>query len=87
MIYTASIFLGGLGKFEHRVAFSSSNFKGKWVPMDHSKSKKHEGVALYLVKAATFRTFTHNSSSCFLIHLWQSACDRDLIHPAISFHQ
>ena len=21
--------------------------KGKWVPMDHSKSKKHEGVLCY----------------------------------------
>ena len=25
--------------------------EGKWVPMDHSKSKKQEGVAVYLALA------------------------------------
>jgi len=43
------------------------SFKGKWVPMDHSKSKKHEGVAIYLAIASNiskkripvFEHFTH----------------------------
>jgi len=47
---------------------SAGGFKGKWVPMDHSKSKKHEGVAVYLAKASNgskkirivvFEHFTH----------------------------
>ena len=42
--------------------------EGKWVPMDHSKSKKHEGVAVYLAMASNlskksrivvFEHFTH----------------------------
>jgi len=44
----ARIELGRLGKFEHRVALEISSNKGKWVPMDHSKSKKHEGLGVYL---------------------------------------
>ena len=45
-----------------------SGDKGKWVPMDHSKSKKHEGVAVYLaiasnlskkIRIAEFEHFTH----------------------------
>ena len=45
-----------------------SGDKGKWVPMDHSKSKKHEGVAVYLAIASygtkkiiieVFDHFTH----------------------------
>jgi len=43
------------------------NGEGKWVPMDHSKSKKHEGVAVYLAIASNgakfrivvFEHFTH----------------------------
>jgi len=42
--------------------------EGKWVPMDHSKSKKHEGLAVYLAAASNtskkfrivvFEHFTH----------------------------
>ena len=42
--------------------------EGKWVPMDHSKGKKHEGVAVYLaicsnlskkIKIEEFEHFTH----------------------------
>ena len=45
-----------------------SGSKGRWVPMDHSKSKKHEGVAVYLAEAGNlekkmrivvFEHFTH----------------------------
>jgi hypothetical protein len=44
------------------------NGEGKWVPMDHSKSKKHEGVAVCLAIAGNtskklripvFEHFTH----------------------------
>jgi len=46
----------------------AGSLKGKWVPMDHSKSKKHEGVAVYLAEASNtskksrivvFEHFTH----------------------------
>ena len=42
--------------------------EGKWVPIDHSKSKKHEGIAVYLAIASNglkkigivvFEHFTH----------------------------
>jgi len=45
-----------------------SNRKGKWVPMDHSKSKKHEGLGVLLAIASDiskklriveFEHFTH----------------------------
>ena len=42
----ASIVLGMLSHLKHRVALDVFICKGKWVPMDHSKSKKHEGVAV-----------------------------------------
>jgi len=44
------------------------NGEGKWVPMDHSKSKKHEGIAVNLAIASNgskksrivvFEHFTH----------------------------
>ncbi len=44
------------------------NGEGKWVPMYHSKSKKHEGVAVYLavasntskkIRIVVFEHFTH----------------------------
>jgi len=44
------------------------SLEGKWVPMDHSKSKKHEGVAVYLAthgnivkkfRIVEFEHFTH----------------------------
>jgi len=44
------------------------SLEGKWVSMDHSKSKKHEGVAVYLAAASdlskkirigVFEHFTH----------------------------
>jgi len=60
--------LGRLGKLEHCVALVVFIGKGKWVPMDHSKSKKHEGVAVYLaiasnisknIRIPVFEHFTH----------------------------
>jgi len=65
---TARIELGVLSKQKRCVAFVLSSIKGKWVPMDHSKSKKHEGVAVYLAMASNlskkiiipeFEHFTH----------------------------
>jgi len=44
--FFARIELGVLSKLEHRVALVVFSGEGKWVPMDHSKSKKHEGVAV-----------------------------------------
>jgi len=64
----ARIELGRLGKLEGCVALDVFIGKGKWVPMDHSKSKKHEGVAVYLAIASNlskkfrivvFYHFTH----------------------------
>jgi len=48
----ARIELGVLSKLEHCVALVVFSGEGKWVPMDHSKSKKHEGVAVYLANAS-----------------------------------
>ena len=45
---SARIELGRLGKLEHRVAIGTFSDEGKWVSMNHSKSKKHEGVAVFL---------------------------------------
>ena len=64
----ARIELGRLGKLEHCVALVVFSGEGKWVLMDHSKSKKHEGVAVYLAVASNtskkiriveFEHFTH----------------------------
>jgi len=41
----ARIELGVLSKLKVCMAFVV-NGKGKWVPIDHSKSKKHEGIAV-----------------------------------------
>jgi len=66
--FLARIELGVLGKLKWRVALKISSNKGKWVPMDHSKSKKHDGVAVYLAIASDlskkeriveFEHFTH----------------------------
>jgi len=65
---SARIELGVLSILEHCVALDVFIGKGKWVPMDHSKSKKHEGVAVYLAIASNtskkfrivvFEHFTH----------------------------
>jgi len=65
---SARIELGRLGKLEHCVALVVFSGEGKWVPMDHSKSKKHEGVAVYLaiasdlskkIRIVVFEHFTH----------------------------
>jgi len=66
---TARIELGVFCPLEGRFAFYwIFNGEGKWVPMDHSKSKKHEGVAVYLAIASNmskklrivvFEHFTH----------------------------
>jgi len=64
----ARIELGRLGKLEHCVALNVFSGEGKGVPMDHSKSKKHEGVAVYLtihskskkkIRIDEFEHFTH----------------------------
>jgi len=66
--FSARIELGRLGKLEGCVALDVFIGEGKWVPMDHSKSKKHEGVAVYLAEAGNlvekfrivvFEHFTH----------------------------
>ena len=64
----ARIVLGWDSKPEGRATFGGGSQKGKWVPMDHSKSKKHEGVAVCLAIASNtskkiiivvFEHFTH----------------------------
>ena len=47
----ASIAAGELSNLEGIEAITVGSLKGKWVPMDHSKSKKHEGVGVYLAIA------------------------------------
>ena len=65
---SARIELGVLGKLKRCEALDLGSFKGKWVPMDHSKSKKHEGVAVFLaiasdmskkIRIAVFEHFMH----------------------------
>jgi len=65
---SARIELGVLSKLKRRVALFLGSLEGKWVPMDHSKSKKHEGVAVCLAIASNclkklrievFEHFTH----------------------------
>jgi len=64
----ARIVLGWVSKPEGRETFAGGSQKGKWVPMDHSKSKKHEGLAVYLaiasycskkIRIVVFEHFTH----------------------------
>jgi len=64
----AGIELGVLSKLKRRVALFLGSLEGWWVSMDHSKSKKHEGVAVYLAIASNclkktriveFEQFTH----------------------------
>ena len=64
----ARIEMGVLGKKTGGFFLEISISKGKWVPMDHSKSKKHEGVAVFLAIAGNtskksrivvFEHFTH----------------------------
>jgi len=66
--FSARIELGRLGKLEHCIALVVFSGEGKWVPMDHSKSKKHEGVAVCLaiagnlvekIRIVVFEHFTH----------------------------
>jgi len=61
---SARIELGRFGKLEHCVALNVFSLEGKWVPMDHSKSKKNEGVAVYLAIAS-------NISKKFRIHVFE----------------
>ena len=60
------------------------NGEGKWVPMDHSKSKKHEGLGVYLAAAgnmskkfriAVFEHFT-NQLVIVLIDPLVTVCPR-----------
>ena len=44
---------GRFGKLEHCVALNVFSVERRWVLMDHSKSKKHEGVAVYLAIASS----------------------------------
>jgi len=64
----ARLELGVLSKLKRRVALVLSSIKRKWMPMDHSKSKKHEGLAVLLAIASNrskkfriveFEHFTH----------------------------
>jgi len=66
--FSARIELGRLGKFESSVASRISGSKGRWVLIDHSNSKKHEGVAVVLallskqskkIRIVVFEHFTH----------------------------
>jgi len=64
----ARIELGVLGKKTGGFFLEIGTSKGNWVPMDHSKSKKHEGLAVYLAihrnrskkfRITVFEHFTH----------------------------
>ena len=65
----ARIVLGRLSILEGRVIIGGVfSLEGKWMPMDHPKSKKHEGVAVFLAIASNtlkksrievFEHFTH----------------------------
>jgi len=50
----ARIELGRLGKLEGCVALDIFIGIGKWVSMDHSRSKKHEGDGVLLAGASKF---------------------------------
>jgi len=65
---SARIVLGLLSILDGCAAMDVFSGEGKWVPMDHSKSKKHEGLGVYLAAAsnllkksriAVFEHFTH----------------------------
>jgi len=65
---TARIELRVLSKLKRVEALGLGSFKGRWVPMDHSKSKKHEGLAVFLaiasnglkkIRIVVFEHFTH----------------------------
>ena len=67
---SARIELGVLSKLECYLVIYVGSLKRKWVSMDHSKSKKHEGVAVYLafsssgnlykkLRIEVFEHFTH----------------------------
>jgi len=64
----ARIEMGVLSYLKRVEALMLSSIKRKWVPMDHSKSKKHEGAAVCLAMASNlskkirivvFEHFTH----------------------------
>jgi len=64
----ARIVLGVLSILDGCVAMDVFRGEGKWESMDHSKSKKHEGVVVYLaiasntskkIRIAVFEHFTH----------------------------
>jgi len=65
---SARIELGRLSILEGRVAMDVFKGEGKWVLMDHSKSKEHEGIGVFLASAnntlkksriVVFEHFTH----------------------------
>ena len=64
----ASLPSGVLSKLEGCGAIWACSNEGKWVPMDHSKSKKQEGLAVLLaehcnlskkLRIVVFEHFTH----------------------------
>ena len=64
----ARIELGRASILEGREIIGVFSHEGKWVPMDHSKSKKHEGVGVFLafssnlskkLRIEVFEHFTH----------------------------
>jgi len=65
---TARIELGVLSILDGYAAMDAFSGEGMWMPMDHSKSKEHEGLGICLPKAsdlskkiriAEFEHFTH----------------------------
>jgi len=81
---SARIELGVLSKLKRVEALVLSTSKGKWVPMDHSKSKKHEGLAVYLaiasnlvkkIRIVVFEHFTHQLV-IVLVHKLVTVCIR-----------
>jgi len=50
--FLGRIELGVMCPLEWCVAIFICSYEGKWVPIDHSKSKKHEGVAVLLAIAS-----------------------------------
>ena len=50
--FVARLVLGRASILEGREIIGVFSLEGRWMSMDHSKSKKHEGVAVYLAIAS-----------------------------------
>jgi len=66
--FVARLVLGRASILEGREIIGVFSLEGRWMSMDHSKSKKHEGVAVYLaiasnlskkIRIVEFEHFTH----------------------------